>query len=102
MPDVTFEGNLNAILVTTNPSLVVDTREPARRHRKKRIAKKWLKRYGYKKEPDPNIYFSANGRIATMHPKIYQKLLKEIGNEDKLLSGIKSVVEEGGKQSGHF
>lgn len=102
MPDVTFESNLNALLVATNPSLVVDTRKPARRHKRKRMAKKWLKRYGYKKEPDPNIYISANRRIVTMHPKIYQKLREEIGDEDKLLSGIKNVVREGGKTEWTF
>ena len=55
MPYLTFESNLNALLVTTNPSLVVDTRKPARRQKRKRIAKKRLKRYGCKKEPDPSI-----------------------------------------------
>ena len=37
-----------------------------------------------------------------MHPKIYQKLQEEIGDEDKLLSGIKNVVREGGKTEWTF
>lgn len=102
MHDITFEGDKNAILVTTDASLVVETEEPARRHKRKRIAKKWLKRYGYKKEPDPNIYISANRQIVAIHPEIYRQMLEEIGDEDKLLSGIKNFVRAGGKTEWTF
>ena len=50
----------------------------ARKHRKKRINKKWLKRYGYKQVPDMNTVRIADvpgmGRVLFCHPKLYEKV----------------------------
>jgi hypothetical protein len=50
---------------------------PRRTHRKRRINKKWLKRYGYKTVLDHNkILIYGNGIYAT--PKICEKIIAEI------------------------
>jgi len=50
----------------------------ARRHRKKRIDKKWLKRYGYRWVPDLNSVYVADvpgyGKVLICHPKVVDKL----------------------------
>ena len=55
-----MEGNYAAphggIAIILNENLTEDTAVPARRHKKRRIQKKWLKRYGYRKAPDRNLY----------------------------------------------
>ena len=50
---------------------------PRRTHRKRRINKKWLKRYGYKRVPDDNqaVIFKDN-IFAT--PKMCKRLIAEI------------------------
>jgi hypothetical protein len=42
----------------------------ARKHKKKRINKKWLKRYGYTFMIDPNVYFLTEEKKYVCHPKI--------------------------------
>lgn len=49
----------------------------SRRHRKRRIDKKWLKRYGYKYVPHKEIYITAN-RMIIGHPRVIEKLIKAI------------------------
>lgn len=52
---------------------------PARKHKKRRINKKWLKRYGYKEVPDTAVYF-AKGIGIVGHPKTIEKLIRVIKN----------------------
>ena len=56
--------------------------EQARKHRKKRINKKWLKRYGYKQVPDLSIMHIVNipgqGKTIFCHPKLAEKLKVQI------------------------
>lgn len=50
---------------------------PRRTHRKRRINKKWLKRYGYKSVPDDNrVVIFRNEIFAT--PKMCEKLIAKI------------------------
>jgi hypothetical protein len=50
---------------------------PRRTHRKRRIAKKWLKRYGYKCVPDDNkVLIFGNGIYAS--EKMCKRLIAEI------------------------
>ena len=50
----------------------------ARRHSKKRIDKKWLKRYGYKWVPDLTTALVMDvpgyGKVLVCHPKLADKL----------------------------
>lgn len=50
----------------------------ARRHRKKRIDKKWRKRYGYKWVPDLTTAYVVDepgrGKVLICHPKLVDKL----------------------------
>lgn len=90
-----FEAKLaqNAGIIILSNTLTVPSTKPARKHRKKRIAKKWLKRYGYRKEPDPNIYFVEGGRIL-MHPFIFKKFKNSLGlstNEETAEAIIKAM-----------
>lgn len=52
----------------------------ARKHKKKRINKKWLKRYGLKRIPSKDIIV-ANGRIL-VHPKTFAKLREQLKEKD--------------------
>lgn len=50
---------------------------PRRTHRKRRINKKWLKRYGYKRVPDDSrVVIFGNEIYAT--PKMCERLIAEI------------------------
>ena len=51
----------------------------ARRHKKKRISKKWLKRYGHKAVPDNNKVIMTNDTVY-MTKKCYEKLKRKCGN----------------------
>lgn len=52
----------------------------ARVHRKKRINKKWLKKYGYKEVPDNRkVYFM--GDCVYMTSQAYKKIQKACGNK---------------------
>lgn len=87
-----------AIRIVLNSSLLGDyTDEPARRHKRKRIQKKWLKRYGYKRKPDPNIYFTAD-KLAIMHPAIFRKFVKAFGTEEGAAWAVNNFYT-GGKES---
>lgn len=46
----------------------------ARRHKKKRINKKWRKRYGMKAAPFRGAYIDTANRKIYMHPIVYEKL----------------------------
>jgi len=53
----------------------------ARKHRKKRINKKWLKRYGYKTVPDDTRVYATNDAIF-MTRRCFQRLKSQIYNRD--------------------
>lgn len=64
-------------------------REPARRHKKKRIAKKWLKRFGYRLVPNNSVTVFKTGRVMYCHPSIYSKIMEQI----KEMNGNGSIVQ---------
>jgi hypothetical protein len=57
--------------VVESPFMVIKTQ--IKRHRKKRINKKWAKKYGFCFKPMPDVYISA-GRIIG-HPLTISKIL---------------------------
>lgn len=53
----------------------------ARTHKKKRINKKWRKRFGFKSVPDGDkIYVIPPAGVIVMHPGTYKKLKKAMKN----------------------
>ena len=58
---------------------------PARKNKKRRINKKWIKRYGYKEVPDKSVYY-ARGNGIVGHPETIEKLIRILKNTygDKL------------------
>lgn len=53
----------------------------ARTHKKKRINKKWRKRFGFKSVPDGDkIYVIPPAGVIVMHPGTYEKLKKAMKN----------------------
>ena len=54
----------------------------ARTHKKKRINKKWRKRYGVKEVPWNKFYIEGNKIYC--HPKMYYKVLAEIDMRSKI------------------
>lgn len=68
---------------------------PARWHKRKRIRKKWLKRFGWKRLPDPNIYFTEDKIL--MHPSTFKKFQKILGSEDAAMEYISKLYNGGGK-----
>lgn len=85
--------------IVLTPSLVEGyTDEPARKHKRRRIQKKWLKRYGYKPKVNPNIFLTAEG-MAVMHPETFRKFVKALGSEKKAEEAIYSYFT-GGKKHG--
>lgn len=73
-------GYLNGIRICTTNMITKDVQ--ARKHKKKRINKKWLKRYGYKCVPDDTKAYMMNGTLF-MTKRCYQKLKKHIDNGGK-------------------
>lgn len=68
---------LYGIRICTTNMITKDVQ--ARKHKKKRINKKWLKRYGYKCVPDDTkIYMTKD--MVFMTKRCYQKLKKYIDN----------------------
>ena len=73
--------------------------EPARRHKRKRIQKKWLKRYGYKAAPDENIYYTKEPTHAIMmHPATFKRFVDAfLGDENKAAEAIYKSITGGNK-----
>ena len=69
---------------------------PRRRHKRKRIQKKWIRRYGLTHPADTNIYYSAEGVIA-MHPATFRKFERALGGEDKAITYLSSLYKVGGE-----
>lgn len=103
MNSINFEARLtsNSYRVLLDPHLVDHEApaEPVRRHKKKRIAKKWLKRYGYRWPPDPNIYIvdGIGGRGIIMHPAIFKKFEQAIGSPEGAMEAIIKALQEENK-----
>ena len=57
-------------------------RVQARRHKKRRINKKWLKRYGMKVVPSKNIYVIRDQRVIVGHPIVMDKLIEKIKEQE--------------------
>lgn len=55
----------------------------ARTHKKKRINKKWLKRYGYKEVQDDNKTYMIDGKLY-MTQRCYNKIEKILEKENKI------------------
>jgi len=57
---------------------------PSKRNKNKRIQKKWIKKYGYKRKPIPNknIYIFEN-KILMAHPAIIKKMMKGMNKVEK-------------------
>jgi hypothetical protein len=53
----------------------------SRKHKKRRIDKKWLKRYGYKYIPKKEIYVTKDKMIIG-HPIVIKKLVESIKEQD--------------------
>lgn len=70
-------GHLYGMRIITTDRITKDVQ--ARTHRKKRINKKWLKRYGMKTIRDDTRAYMANGTVF-MTWKCYQNLKKHIDN----------------------
>lgn len=54
----------------------------AKKHKKKRINKKWKKRYGMKEIPKKEFLITNDGKIFG-HPKMIEMLKNEIAKKDK-------------------
>ena len=54
----------------------------ARTHRKRRINKKWLKRYGYKSVPDDNTILIFGDCIYAT-PRAVKKIIAKVGKTDE-------------------
>lgn len=92
-----MEGNYAApqggIAIILNESLTEDTRIPARRNKKRRIQKKWLKRYGYRKAPDKNIYYTGDKLI--MHPETFRIFSEAFGGRDAACERLAAYYKGG-------
>lgn len=72
-------GYLNGMRVFTTNMITKDVQ--SRKHRKKRINKKWLKRYGYKIVPDDTKIYATNDAIF-MTKRCFHRLKKQIESGD--------------------
>ena len=64
--------------VIKSAAMVIETQR--RTHKRKRINKKWLKRYGYSSKADPGVYVF-NGQIVG-HPLTIRKLKSVIDKNE--------------------
>ena len=56
----------------------------ARTHKKKRINKKWLKRYGYKEIQNENKTYMIDGKLYIMTQRCYNKMKNILEKENKI------------------
>jgi hypothetical protein len=66
-----YPSTINGMPVILNSYLFTELRQ-IRKHRQKRINKKWRKRYGVTGAPDPSLYI-VDGKIIC-HPDTFQKM----------------------------
>jgi len=77
-----FEGNSYFYGMKLIATTAVIKKIPIRRHRKKRINKKWLKRYGYKEVPDYENIIIANGCILAQ-PETIKRIIEGVENYER-------------------
>ena len=71
-------------LLNSYPIYIATKEVQRRRHHKKRINKKWRKRYGvieYNSMPHGEVFFNEVDQVFYMTKKTYNKLNKEQNNE---------------------
>ena len=75
----------NGMPIFSNSYLETRDKVPARTHRKKRITKKWLKRYGYQYIGSHQVViFNNNGRQeAWAHPAVVNALQEKFGPKQR-------------------
>jgi hypothetical protein len=66
-------GYYNGYRVYVSPMALIQSNIPKRPNKRKRIAKKWLKKYGTKMIPNPNVFVTNDSIIG--HPSIIRKLI---------------------------
>lgn len=72
------KGFLNGIPIVINNYITKKVR--CRKHKKRRIDKKWLRRYGYKEVQDDTKMYVFDGKIL-MSQKCYDKLKNQLLTE---------------------
>ena len=83
--NVTMDAT-NAVPIILNKMFVNGYSDrPKRYHKKKRIQKKWIKKYGYQFEPSSEIFVTENDgrRAIAMHPAVFRTLSKKTGSDEK-------------------
>ena len=83
------------------PVIAVDwltERVQARTHKKRRINKKWLKRYGYKTVPDRDVYFCKPGPGSVFAPELKSNgyIFGHKSTIDKFIERVKKDSRYGG------
>lgn len=73
---MTLQGYFNGIKVFVTESCVISV--PKRKHKKRRIQKKWLKRYGIIFEPFRGLVGAEliNENVLYCHPKFWDKFIE--------------------------
>ena len=67
---------------------VITKEVQVRKHKKKRINKKWAKRYGFKKIPDYERIVVANGCIFAQ-PRVIERIISEVNSRGWNLDDVK-------------
>lgn len=92
LPEGALSGSLtkNGWILISNKYLLIPKDVPARPHRRKRIAKKWLKKYGTKSEtvPDTKIYLNHANQTALGHPAAIQRFVQNMGMEMEIIGKV--------------
>lgn len=79
--DDLFEYKGIRIIIIPDDKLPIKSYKQRRTHRKKRINKKWLKRYGLDPIRDENACWYAEGAGVLMGRKMYDRLKEELKSE---------------------
>lgn len=77
MNGLMFEEFMGRRIVVTDSCC---ERVPARHHKKRRLKKKWIKKYGYKFIPYNKIVLVDN--IFFIHPKYWEKIMPYLRQRD--------------------
>ena len=79
--DDIFEYTGIRIIIIPDNELPIKSYKQRRTHRKRRINKKWLKRYGSDPIRDENACWYAEGAGVLMGRKMYDRLKEELNSE---------------------
>lgn len=60
----------------------------AKTHKKKRIDKKWLKRYGYKRVPKKELYICKDPAMIIGHSKYIDAIIREAQINDGVVKNV--------------